>query len=121
MTKTPLFTAFLERAIPHAPERDFAQSELRRWAAGESKRPIVLYGAGATGKTTLQLVLEAAARPERGSVDEIFTANSGFQVDDEFVIRLYHVVPVDEMDIRLAKKIIRDELEGVRAWLGIEG
>jgi hypothetical protein len=115
MSDTPLFTAFLEKAIPHADERDFAQALLADWAAGQAKRPIVLAGVGPTGKTTLEMVLNAAVAP--AIRPGLSTANNRFRVGHEAVIRLYHVVPVDEMDIRLAKKIIRDELEGVRAWL----
>jgi hypothetical protein len=119
MRKTPLFTAFIEQAIPNAEERAYARSLLAAWAKGAPRRPIVLFGAGATGKTTLERVLLAAVAP--ATRPGLSTANDEFRVAglDVDVIRLYHVVPLQEMDIRLMQKIVRDELRGVREWLEI--
>jgi hypothetical protein len=117
MAKTPKFTAFLQRAFPDRLERAYAKHTLGRWANGRTRRPIILTGMGATGKTTLQTVLLKATD---GLIHSPITTSPYVSGDmSVIVIRMEHQVPVAEMDLRLAKVIIADELDGVREWLGI--
>jgi len=125
VTETPLFTTFLERMQPDRAERRRLQTLSGAAIRADWTTTIVHVGVGPTGKTTFQQIMQAA-HPDSGHIHEtanVISPQRSLRDRPEIYVHWDVVIPIEEMDIWLARKIIATELEGVRAWLraGIGG